>query len=368
MDRRLKKAIRRVKNLPRGKDLIDYSLNKFKHYSYKLGKSTKVAYPDSIMLEVTNHCNLRCITCPREYLYGHEMAKGFMNIDKLKQVVDEAYPFVDSIGLTGLGETLMYKQLEEAIDYIRAKNDGIIIFISINAHLPTSVEIASRLADKIDTIQISMDGVNDIYETVRLKSNYSFFIDNVRQIAENAKGKRADVMFNFVAVKENYHQMAEIVDVASETGVKYLNITPFNVASVTAHDINYYKLFMSKSFKAELQKANKRANELGNVEFTTWDFAGEEGFQKCDFPWSHFYVTWDGYMTPCCAKPFPKEQNFGNVFTDGLLNCLNSPSYLEFREQWYRNETPKFCEKCHMIDMPAIDMELDAAVQEQATY
>ena len=31
------------------------------------------------------------------------MAKGFMDINMLKKVVDEAYPYVDSIGLTGLG-------------------------------------------------------------------------------------------------------------------------------------------------------------------------------------------------------------------------------------------------------------------------
>lgn len=366
--RRLKKAIKRLQNLPRGKDFIDYSLNKAKHYYYGAVSSKKIAYPESIMLEVTNHCNLRCITCPREYAYGHEMDKGFMDIEKLKKVVDEAYPYVDSIGLTGLGETLMYKQIEEAVDYVRSKNQGIIMFVSINAHLPKSAEISSRLADKLDTIQISMDGVEDIYETVRLKSDYSFFIKNVKEIVKSTEGKRADVVFNFVAVKENYHQMADIVKVASEIGVKYVNITPFNVASVTAHDIGYYKLFQSEDFKRELSRAKQMSDRVGNIDFTTWDFKSEAGFKKCDFPWSHFYVTWDGYATPCCAKPFPKELNFGNVFEDGLLNCLNSDDYQEFRAQWYRNETPKFCEKCHMVDMPAIDIDLDAEVYSQPTY
>lgn len=367
-NRRLSKAIRRLKSLPKGSSFFKYGYNKAKHYTYKFFKSTKVAYPNSIMLEVTNHCNLRCITCPREYLYGHQMNKGFMPIEQLKKVVDEAYPYVDSIGLTGLGETLLYKPLEEAVDYIRSKDEGIIIFISINAHLPNSVEIANRLADKIDTIQISMDGVEDIYETVRLKSDYSFFIKNVEAIAKNAQGKRADIMFNFVAIKENYHQMANVVDVASRTGVKYVNITPFNVASVTAHNISYYKLFMSDDFKGELKKANQKAIELGNIDFTVWDFKSKEGFQKCNFPWSHFYISWDGYMTPCCAKPFPKELNFGNVFKDGLLHCLNTKDYQYFRQQWHKNETPKFCEKCHMIDMPAIDMQLDTQSIEQPVY
>ena len=227
----------RLRHLPGGTDLVRYSSNKVHAAWLRSSKSTKVAYPSSIMLEVTNHCNLKCITCPREYLYGEQMAKGFMDINQLKKVVDEVYPYVDSIGLTGLGETLMYKQLEDAVDYIRSKSQGIITFISINAHLPKSVEIASRLADKLDTIKISMDGVGDIYEQVRLKSNYTTFYENTKAIAIAAKDKRAEVMFNFVAVKENYHTLAEVVEAAHELGVGYVNVTPFNVASGTRYQL-----------------------------------------------------------------------------------------------------------------------------------
>lgn len=355
--RRLKKALKRLKNLPGGINFFKYGSNKLKANWYRLIRSNKVAFPSSIMLEVTNHCNLRCITCAREYDFGHAMSKGFMPIDKLKRVVDESFPYVDSIGLTGLGETLLYKQLPEAVDYIRSKSQGIILFVSINAHLPKSVEIAGQLADQLDTIQISMDGLGETYEKVRLRGDFSFFEENVHGIVKAAKGKRADVMFNFVAVKENYHQMADIVRYASENGVKYVNVTPFNIASATSVDLKYYDLFESAEFRESMLAAQQAAKEVGNVEFTTWDFESESGFQKCHFPWSHFYVSWDGYATPCCAKPFPNELHFGNIFEEGLLNCLNSPGYINFREQWRNNETPEFCEKCNMVDMPAIKFE-----------
>lgn len=357
--RRIRKAITRIERLPGRIDLLKYLFNKIHSVLLKIIYSTKVAHPSSLMLEVTNHCNLKCITCPREYDYGKAMDKGFMNIENLKKIVDEAYPYVDSIGLTGLGETLMYKPLPEAIDYIRSKNNGIIVFISINAHLPNSFPLASSLADKLDTIQISIDGIEDIYDKVRLRGEYSFFIKNAKAIAESCQNKRADVMFNFVAIKENFHQMADIVQVASEIGVKYVNITPVNVASVTAWGTDYYQLFESDEFKTHLKRAKKLAEKLDNVEFTTWDFTTAAGFRKCDFPWSHFYVSWDGFSTPCCAKPFPKELNFGNVFESGLMSCLNSPDYRSFRKMWYNNVTPDFCKKCHMVDMPTIEMHLD---------
>lgn len=285
-----------------------------------------------------------------------------MDLEQLKKVVDEAYPWVDSIGLTGLGETLMYKQLPDALAYIRSRNKGIITTISINAHLPGCVDMVRRIAGMLDTLQISMDGVGDIYENVRLRSEYPIFYKNVQEIVAICRGQRAEVMFNFVAIKENYHTMADVVEAASELGVEFVNITPFNVAAVTAHTTEYYTFFHSDAFRDALQRAYERSRELGNVTLTSWDIRSKNEFRKCHLPWSHFYISWDGYATPCCAKPFPKELNFGHVFSDGLMTCLNSPGYLEFRRMWYRNITPAFCEKCHMVDLAPIALPFELPV------
>ena len=135
--------IKRALHLPKGIDLFKYIGNKFYSYFLKKIKSNKVAYPSTIMIEVTNHCNLKCITCAREYLFGDQMDKGFMEFEKLKKIVDEAYPYIDSIGLTGLGETFLYKDIINAVNYIKSKSEGIIVSCSINAHLNNSVDIVN---------------------------------------------------------------------------------------------------------------------------------------------------------------------------------------------------------------------------------
>jgi len=358
MKRRWRKAMYRIQHLPKGWNFFKYTSNKVYAQYLKTINSTKVAHPSSIMIEVTNHCNLRCITCPREYEFGDKMDKGFIPLEQLKKIVDQVYPYVDSIGLTGLGETLMYKQLEEAVEYIRSKSKGIITSISINAHLPKSVEIATRLADHIDTIQISVDGMNEVYDTVRLQGDYSFFIKNVAAIAENAKTKRADLLFNMVVIKQNYSQMADIVRLAAKLGVRYVNLQTMNLASVTTWDLGLYEFYNTREFKLALKEAWKAADETG-VDLSTFEFEKKNEFQKCLLPWGHFYISWDGWMTPCCAKPFPKELNFGNVFEEGLQKTLNSDSYRAFRQQWLNNESPDFCKRCHMIDLPQMDMSVE---------
>ena len=81
--RRLKKIYDRLRHLPRGANFFKYTWNKAHASLLHAVKSTKVAFPSSIMLEVTNHCNLGCITCPREYDYGKAMDKGTIQFEKM---------------------------------------------------------------------------------------------------------------------------------------------------------------------------------------------------------------------------------------------------------------------------------------------
>jgi MoaA/NifB/PqqE/SkfB family radical SAM enzyme len=173
--RRLKNIFNRLKHLLGGVNFFKYSFNKATGFFLKIRKSTKVPYPSSIMLEVTNHCNLACITCPREYGFGDAMDKGTIRAQQMMKVIDEVASYVGAIGLTGLGETLLYKNLEETLKYIKSKNKGIQTFISTNAHVPNAADYIKRLAPYLDTVQISIDGVDYTYEKVRLKSDFNFF-------------------------------------------------------------------------------------------------------------------------------------------------------------------------------------------------
>ena len=314
------------------------------------------------MMEVTNHCNLGCITCPREYGFGQAMAKGTIDLENMKKVVDEIGPYVDSIGLTGLGETLLYKKLEEILRYIKNRNKGIQTFISTNAHIPGAEEYVERMAPYLDTLQISIDGIGKTYEAVRLKSDYKFFFETATKLVNACKRNNVSVMFNFVAVKENFTQMKDVIKLASELGVSYVNFTPVNIGSITTANLDYYKLFYTGEFKNELRLAFELSKQLGNVEITLWDVKKKNEFKKCHLPWNHFYISWDGYMTPCCAKPFPKELNFGNVFETSLMQCLNSKEYRQFRKMWYQNITPEFCKKCHVVEMKPIELDFDIAL------
>lgn len=344
--RKLKKAFKRAINLPKGTDLARYIFNKLYSWYLAKSKSLKVAHPSTIMIEVANHCNLKCVTCPREYKFGLEMDKGYIDFDKLKAIVDEAYPYIDSIGLTGLGETLLYKEIVHSVEYIKSKSIGIIVSCSINAHLKNSVEIVSNLINKIDTIQISMDGLGETYDKIRLGGNFVFFEKNLSEIVNLASNSDTDIMLNVVLVKENYKQMADMIDFAHKHNIRYINMIPINLVAKTDEDISYYQFFFTPEYLTEVARAKETAKRYPDIEFTYSELDKDGGFNTCKYPWNYFYISWNGLLPPCCAKPFPKELTLGNVFEEGLMNALNSKEFQNFREMWYRNEMPDFCQKC----------------------
>ncbi|THF53327.1 radical SAM protein [Flavobacterium supellecticarium] len=360
--RKVNRIKKRLRNLPKGSNLYKYVRNKSAFLYLSAIKSTRVVYPSSVVLEVTNHCNLKCITCPLQYDSGQAMDKGLINVDSMLKIVDEVAPYVDNIGLTGMGETLINKNLEKVLKYIKAKKMGIQTSISTNAHLPTTYDYLKRILPYLDQLQVSIDGIGAVYNEVRVEGNFDFFVENVRKIKPICDEFDVPILFNFTIVKENFHQMPEILKLAEDLGVQYVNMNPINITAVSRYDISYYDFFTSDEYVAVLNKTIEVSKKIDNVTLSLYDYKSENGFKKCIYPWMHNYVTWDGYLIPCCARPFPKELNYGNVFKDGLLNCLNNEQFREVRRMWYNNETPKFCEDCIVCVLKPITTELDVAV------
>lgn len=352
--RKIRKGLKRISHLPANKNLPAYLANKFNHFLLKLSGSTRVAYPSTVMIELTNHCNLACTTCPREYRYGHEMDKGHMPLSRAKKIIDELWPYLDSVGLTGMGETFLYKEIAEIASYIRAKNKGIVISVSTNAVVPGFVEKAKKLTGMVDTIQISIDGLDDVYESIRHHARFSTLDKNISAIQSVFKDSETDIMLNMVVTQENYRHMPAMVSYAEKQKISYVNFTLFNLASVTDVDTSYYDFYNSPPFLEAVSELQKVSEKTRRVFVTPKHFLKGNSFRNCPFPWTHFYISWDGYIAPCCAKPFPKELHFGNVTDSKVIDILNSKSFREFRKMWKANKTPAFCKKCHFVDMQAV--------------
>ena len=345
--RKYRSIFRRIQHLPMGKSFFKYLNNTFLYYYNSKTRSLTLPYPDSIMLEVTNHCQLSCLTCAREYSFGKTMDKGNMDLNKAKELLKHINIYLNKIGLTGLGEPLIYPHLEELLDYINDLNPGISTFISSNCQLPNTVDILKRLSYKFDTLQISIDGIGSVFEEIRQNSKFSLFENNISHIAGLLKKNSFIPKLNMVVFDKNYFQMKEVLYFAKNYNISEVYFNSFNLVSNNL-PLEIYNFYNTERFKNALIETISLAQEL-NIKIFYPKFDAEKGFNHCPYPWGNFYISFDGYIVPCCAKPFPKEKNFGNVFDNAIIECINSEEFINFRKLAKENITPEFCNRCHYI-------------------
>ena len=89
----------------------------------------KLTHPE-VRYEVTDHCNAKCIMCPRD---EHELGRehGIMDQEKYERSINEITQLgAKKVVLTGFGEPMLDKKLELKIAY--AKSKGLSTYIITN--------------------------------------------------------------------------------------------------------------------------------------------------------------------------------------------------------------------------------------------
>ena len=76
-------------------------------------------FPDRITLELTNHCNLSCVFCPRKFMSKNQ---GNMEVSMAKRLLDEMADHLPVILVPFFrGEPLLHPRYAEIIKYAKKK-------------------------------------------------------------------------------------------------------------------------------------------------------------------------------------------------------------------------------------------------------
>ena len=273
---------------------------------------------------------------------------GFMPLDNAKNILDQMMPYLDSIGLTGLGETMMYPHLLDVLKHIKKRKPSIVTTVSTNAHFNGYLNKVTPLLPYLDCIQFSVDGCDKVYEQMRPGTNFAEITKNICQTI--AISKNTEFMINFVISKDNYHDMRNIIKYAKKMNIMFVNFNVMSIKAMPKQTFDYYSFMKSNDFKEavihpEMEITGLVFNDNEQQEEAKKDNQNN-GFRTCMSMWEYPYITWDGYYVPCCGKPFPKLLNFGNVFENDLMSVINSSKAQAFRKLWQKNVPHKFCHNC----------------------
>jgi len=307
--------------------------------------NSSIPLPLWIYLEPTTKCNLNCITCSRTSLAPSSLNKS-LSFNDFKYIIHEI-PRLKRIQLQGLGEPLLTKDIWKMAKYAKAK--GIILTITINGSLINSKNV-DKLLTYFRSIAISLDSIKEEnYDKIRKGGNFRKLMKNIRLLLERNKqlNTKTIISSNWVATHLNFSELEEYLKFC----LKYrLNST---VIDMENWYIPYQKQYREESeFIKESRTIRKKivaivskykkVFEENNI-YLSYESKGKK---DCFFPFITCFISFDGYVTPCCIRQDPAVINFGNIFKMPFTKIWNSRKYKIFRNTMIRNLPNIVCDNC----------------------
>ena len=295
-----------------------------------------------LQVESAIACNLRCVMCPWREISKNAYNRGLMS----QRVWEGIRPYlaeVTSIDFTGGGEPLLQPKLEKWI--AEAKNAGCETGFLSNGLLLRKERLKGLLNAGLDWICISIDGATaDIYDKIRVGSNFDRVCENVGKIAALRSANIPKTMINFVLMEMNFHQIEDILRLAAHLGVDQVNYKQCDV--IRGKDGRGLGPFGPKETKEiqQLQKSLEKAKRLAkklNIQTTAFPFTPQEQPVCVQDPRDSIFIHYDGTVAPCINLAIGGPTTFlGNEVTMPSVHYGRLPEN-DLLDLW-RADTCKF--------------------------
>lgn len=290
------------------------------------------AMPMSIAIEPTTSCNLRCPECPSG-LRSFTRPTGMLQSELFKKTIDELADTLSYLTFYFQGEPYLHPQFLELVQYAASRK--IYTATSTNAHYLTDEMAKKTIESGLDRLIISIDGTTqETYEAYRIGGKLDKVIDGAMNIVrwkKELKSLTPFVVFQFLVVKPNEHQVDAVHKLAKEIGIDY-------VALKTAQIYDY------KNGSELIPTIDKysRYQKMGDGTYSIKN----ELLSHCWKMWQSCVITWDGKVVPCC---FDKDAHYvmGDLTQQSFKEIWQSEKYNSLRASILRSRNEiEMCKNC----------------------
>ena len=302
------------------------------HLSLKSRKPDISGFPISMAIEPTTACNLRCPECPSG-LRSFTRPTGKLDVSLFEKIMNEVSDYLFYLTFYFQGEPYLNPEFLNMVNI--ANQHKVYTATSTNAHFLNDNNARKTVESGLDRLIISIDGASrEVYESYRKEGELDKVLEgteNMLSWRKKLKKKHPKVIWQFLVVKPNEHEIPKIKKLARAYGVDKLTLK-------TAQIYDY------KNGNELIPDNNKysryRANEHGIYSIKN------KMENKCWKMWQSCVITWDGQVIPCC---FDKDAGhvMGNVSEKKMKEIWTSIPYQNFRKALLTSRSEiEICKNC----------------------
>jgi len=288
--------------------------------SYYFSKYTRIPWqwglPISISVEPTTACNLGCPECPSG-LKQFSRPTGNLKPVFFREAFQDLSQELTYLTFYFQGEPYINPQFLEMVAY--AVKKGVYTSTSTNAHFLDKENARKTIESGLHRIIISIDGTTqEVYEQYRVNGSLDKVLEGTRNLIaakREMKSLTPHIIFQFLVVKPNEHQINDVYRLAEEIGVDEVKLKSAQVYdyengnSLIPENIKYSRYRKQKDGRYRLK--NKLVNHCWRL-------------------WHSTVITWDGGVVPCCFDKDAAHQ-LGHLKSDSFKTIWQNDNYRQFR-------------------------------------
>ncbi|OIN59562.1 SPASM domain-containing protein [Arsenicibacter rosenii] len=300
--------------------------------SRQTGMTQPWGLPMSISFEPTTSCNLRCPECPSG-LRSFTRPTGMLSEDLFKRTIDELHDTLLYLIFYFQGEPYLHPQFLELVQYAAKKK--IYTATSTNAHYLTDANARKTVESGLDRLIISIDGTTqEVYQQYRVGGKLEKVLEGTRNIIrwkKELKSRTPHVLFQFLVVQPNEHQIADAKRLATELGVDEIK---FKTAQI-------YDYERGNPLIPTLDRYSRYAPQQDG----TYRIKSALD-DHCWKMWHSCVITWDGLVVPCCFDK-DADHRVGDLQQQRFTELWQGAPYQNFRQALIRSRSEiDMCKNC----------------------
>ena len=274
--------------------------------------------PIAISIEPTTACNLRCPECPSG-LRAFTRDTGHLKTDFFRKVVDELAPQLCYLTFYFQGEPYINPDFLDMVRY--AADKGIYTATSTNGHFLNEANARRTIESGLDRLIISIDGTTqETYEAYRKKGKLAHVIQGTKNIIKWKKALKSStphVIFQFLVVAPNEHEIPEVYRLAKELGVDEVRLKTAQIYDFEQGNPLIPKQNKYSRYALQADGTYRIKNQLLN---------------HCWKLWHACVITWDGLVVPCCFDK-DAQHRLGDLRQAPFREVWQSEAYGAFRQK-----------------------------------
>lgn len=288
--------------------------------------------PISLSIEPTTSCNLRCPECPSG-LRSFTRPTGMLQADLFHNVIDELHETLMYLLFYFQGEPYLHPNFLDLVSYAASKK--IYTATSTNAHYLTEDNARKTVESGLDRLIISIDGTTqETYQQYRIGGKLERVLEGTKNVIawkKKLKSRTPHVVFQFLVVRPNEHQIGEVRQLAKELGVDEVGLKTAQV----------YDFQEGNDLIPTIDKYSRyRRDDTGKYAIKS------KLLDHCWKMWHSSVITWDGKVIPCC---FDKDAHhtLGHLGRKSFESLWYGEEYRDFRSLLLKSRSEiEMCKNC----------------------